>query len=238
MVSGIKLAALRGKGAEIHMMNRWLGNNPLALCKRERTRARGFTLLEVMAVVVIVGILAALVIPSSVDVIRQSRVRSAANTFAVTYRMARMRAIGRGAAVLVRYTAGRVEVREAVDSTGFGQSSLASCTARDWNTATAYRIIETYIGDANLNYAYVDGPGPVTGTIDTCFTPAGQAYYRDDPTTALLPLSSRASPFSYVCVWKGAITEAVVNMVLVMPNGIARVVARPNSGAGDACVGS
>src|SRR5688572_2277518 len=79
-----------------------------------RRRARGFTLVELVAVVVIIAIVAALAMPSITSRLRERRVQQAAQTVAQIYSTARMRAMGRGAAVLVRYTAGEFQIREAI----------------------------------------------------------------------------------------------------------------------------
>src|SRR5688500_11028421 len=89
--------------------------SPGCLRRRRSSReARGFTLVELVAVVVIIAIVAALAMPSITSRLRDRRIQQAAQTVAQLYSTARMRAMGRGAAVLVRYNAGDFELREAI----------------------------------------------------------------------------------------------------------------------------
>ncbi|HMR09923.1 MAG TPA: prepilin-type N-terminal cleavage/methylation domain-containing protein, partial [Polyangiaceae bacterium] len=80
---------------------------------------RGFTLLELVVVVIIIAVLAVLAIPSVLNTLRDRRVQNAALEVGALYRNARMRAMARGGAVLVRFDGtatpqGRVQLREAL----------------------------------------------------------------------------------------------------------------------------
>ena len=69
--------------------------------------ARGFTLLEVMTVVVIIAIFTAAALPSFFERMRDRRANQAAQEVAMFYRSAKARAVGRGAAQLVHYDTAR-----------------------------------------------------------------------------------------------------------------------------------
>ncbi len=66
-------------------------------------RGRGFTLVELLAVIAMIGIVAAASAPNVVYYLRDRRVVDAASEIANIYRYARARAMGRGSAVNVRY---------------------------------------------------------------------------------------------------------------------------------------
>src|SRR5690348_11219564 len=76
-----------------------------ALVRRAHAGSRGFTLIEMMAVLALIGIVVAAAAPSWVEIQRDRRTDAAARAIADIYRIARSRALGRGSAVMVRWNA-------------------------------------------------------------------------------------------------------------------------------------
>jgi len=69
---------------------------------RGRRSGRGFTLIELMAVVLIIAIFATLASPFLLGLMREGRSRANAEQLALLFTNGRMRALGRGAGVLGR----------------------------------------------------------------------------------------------------------------------------------------
>src|SRR5512142_2995898 len=112
-----------------------------------------------MVVVVIITALSALAIPSILRQMRDRRTRQAAEEVASVYRQARLRALGRGSAVLVRYTrtTGTYQTLEAVIGPGTGapamagcvQLPVASCINTDW-AGTNTQQVSTWSAPAGI----------------------------------------------------------------------------------------
>jgi prepilin-type N-terminal cleavage/methylation domain-containing protein len=219
---------------------------PRTRARRQRAvgRLRAFTLIELIVVVVIIAVIAVLAIPSITLRMRDRRTQQAAQMVASLYTDARMRAMGRGSAVLVRYAntkvaSGELDVREAIRgesvalndpdceqlpvSTCLPPTSMWELTADKTN-----RILSTYNPSIRAEYADVqiemegpDGQG-VLNELDVCFTPMGRAFYRAGPSAQFQTLSG----VPVANVWrKGGDGKAIglERLVMVLPNGNARL---------------
>jgi type II secretory pathway pseudopilin PulG len=137
-----------------------------------------------MVVVIMVGVIAALGIPSIATQLRDRRTNQAAHEVSLLYRHARSLAMGRGGAVLVRFdgsAGGRIEVREAIDEqTGRCVNLPAtSCSLANWDAAktTSNRLISTFDLSNNGRYsnvkmAFFQADGTSGGNaVDVCFSP-------------------------------------------------------------------
>jgi len=207
-----------------------------AFFQAHRRGARGFTLIELIVVVVIIGILAVLATPAITEQMRDRRANQASQEIANFYRGARMRALGRGSSVLVRYRkdatgapAGSLEVWEAIAGAGgaCGPIPRKGCQAfpppgdtpdtqqlinqfnpgiRDQFDGVEITMLEAG-GESELNY------------LDVCFTPMGATFSRTNPGLATM---DRMAGVHIAQVTRDGV-EGVRRDVLIVPGGAARV---------------
>lgn len=192
---------------------------------RSRAGRRGFTLVELLAAIVIIGLLTALATPSFIAMMRDRRVASAAVILADTYREARTRALARGNAVLVRWTAtgngkGTLETRETmVQPVTLGPSK--SCTGADWTAGSADTRAVYTLNFASSTYELasiqlVTDGGADTGLGEMCFSPDGRTWIR----YANGPFSPLTGVPRYDVDNK---SNGFRRQVFLPPNGVARV---------------
>ncbi len=205
----------------------------------QRSLLRGFTLVELMVVVVIITALAALAVPSITRQMRDRRTRQAAEEIASVYRQARLRALGRGAAVMVRYDSSfGFQIREAVlgGAGNCGRLPATSCATTQWGQGPAVPNGDQLIDKFNpVTGVYagvstaVHASSPTVGggsasatdsavsTLDICFTPMGRTQFRIVTGNPLSPMTG--VPLITVSRDTGGLTRLVV----IPPNGLARM---------------
>jgi Tfp pilus assembly protein FimT len=188
-----------------------------------------------MVVVIVIGVLAALGIPSIAAQMRDRRTNQAAHEVALLYRQARSMAMGRGAAVLVRFDGsanGRIEVRESMGKVDGRCLNLpaTSCSAANWNAAATEfnRLVATFDLDNNGTYknvkmAFFQADGAAAGNaVEVCFSPLGRPYRRFAFTGTFVPMAE--VPYIQVNRVDAANQpEGITRTVLVLPNGTSRL---------------
>jgi type II secretory pathway pseudopilin PulG len=189
-----------------------------------------------MVVVIIIGVLAVLAVPSIAAQLRDRRTNQAAHEVALLYRQARSLAMGRGSAVLVRFDGaanGRIEVRESMDSDPKHCLSLpaTSCSAANWDAASPLnRLVSTFDVNndgryQNVKLAFFQANSTAAGNrVDVCFSPLGRPFRRFDFAGAFVPMTE--VPYLEVNRYSSAATpevEGITRTVLVLPNGTSRL---------------
>jgi len=211
-----------------------------------RASRRGFSLIELMVVIIIVGIVSALAIPSMLAARTDRHAYDDAGQIMQLFREARTRAVARGGAVMIAFTAGAGDVGtfsmyEAVTATTANGAAagppVASCKTAVWTNATAVPANVpnlVFVDGLNLNgqveaqygiqtqvsvYALSGNTNPAGGFI--CFTPLGRTYFN-----AAQPVFTGAASLPLVDPIEFRVTRAAggtIRSVLLPPNGMARV---------------
>jgi prepilin-type N-terminal cleavage/methylation domain-containing protein len=198
---------------------------------------RGFTLLELLIVVVLVSILVVMAVPSVAGLLRDRRANQAGHEVALIYRRARAMAMGRGGAVLVRFVKdprGHIEVREALTSGGGGQCSTlpsTTCQQTNWDTNSPNnRLLASFDVTSmgaynNVALHFYQGTNAGKGTTeethaDICYSPLGRAFIR--MTNVGL---NNFNPLTQVPTIEAEPVDKIgrTRTVLIVPTGVARL---------------
>ena len=185
-----------------------------------------------MVVVLIVAVMATLASPQLIVLMRENRARQAAQQVAQLISTSRMRALGRGSAVIVRYrSATGFTVLESIEgvtaATARGSATCAAqpglgCLANNWTNPDLSRQVAQLVALSIVSLTVNNQSGVAQTQMDICFTPLGRSFISFDGNPPTAPMVA-ATTVSVQRVGTSNQPVGLLRNVAVLPSGMARV---------------
>ncbi len=181
-----------------------------------------------MVVVIIIGITATLAAPQLLEQMRERKSRDMAQQIAMLYTSARLRAMARGNAVMVRYSATTgfqvVESIEGTFATGATNRNVsaecaptpgAGCLVTNWGTDS--QIVNQMMWPSTMTVKGVNSAGTAVTDMSICFSPGGRSFASFAAGTD--PIAAMVGSVRFTVQRTGGLARKVA----VLPNGYSRI---------------
>lgn len=140
---------------------------------RRLSHTRGFSLVELMVAVVLIGVMAGFATPAIMRGMERARAKAVARDIANVFRLARNQAMNRGEVILAVVSTANSGNITLYRST----NAAASCAAATFNTADAATVLQTLPLVQRPGNLFMVGITPAnegTATNPLCFAPGGK----------------------------------------------------------------